>query len=120
MIILSKKDRISLDVFEKEKYVCSYPNKDTDSARVFRKYNIQPNIQLSTSDSYAAYTIIDEGLGISLETKSTAQFYKGNNVRLIPIKPAEYVPIGIATNKEMTPATQTFINYVYNHLPEEL
>ena len=119
MIIL-KKDRISLDVFEKEKYVCSYPNKGTDSARVFRKYNIQPNIQLSTSDSYAAYTIIDEGLGISLETKSTAQFYKGNNVRLIPIKPAEYVPIGIATNKEMTPAKQTFINYVYNHLPEEL
>lgn len=117
---LSKKDRISLDVFEKEKYVCSYPNKDTDSARVFRKYNIHPNIQLSTSDSYAAYTIIDEGLGISLETKSTAQFYKGKNVKLIPIRPSEYVPIGIATNKEITPATQTFINYVYKHLPEEL
>ena len=41
-------------------------------------------------------------------------------MRLIPIKQAEYVPIGISTNKEMTPETQTFINYVYNHLPEEL
>lgn len=117
---LAKRKTISLNVFERENYVCSYPNKDTDSARIFQKYNIHPNVQLSTSDSYAAYTIIDEGLGISLETKSTAEFYQGKHVKLIPIEPSEYIPIGIATMHEMTPATHTFINYVYKHLPEEL
>ncbi|MBS6376402.1 MAG: hypothetical protein KH441_06485 [Clostridium sp.] len=91
----------------------SYPEEDTDNARYFKKHNIHVNIKYSVNDIYAAYCLVEAGLGITLINRLITGDWKGS-VRVLPVRPAEWIPIGIISspNQAMTPAACELLDFI--------
>ena len=68
-----------------EPYIDIFPGKDSDNKRVFERNGIHPNTQFTTTDSDLAYSMVEAGLGITM-----------NN----------------AAVKERSPAAETFWEYL--------
>ena len=88
-------DCFPLSSFETEPYIDTYPDQDTDNARIFKKNHIKPNICFSTTDNYATYSMVEAGLGISLNNGLNTEGWNGK-VIIKPLDPSQYVTIGIA------------------------
>lgn len=101
-----------LDAIKKEPFIDLYPGRETDNSRFLKKKNIVPNNKYSTSDTYAAYSMVEAGLGISLANKLLAENSRSNIVAL-PLKPHQLIDIGIAVSPEdiISPATKTFVDF---------
>lgn len=112
--ILAKQSAIGLSVFEHENYICTYRGEDTDNARLFNKYHIQPNIQLSTMDSFATYELVKENLGISLN--NSKEMSSVSDIVSIPLEEKDTVSVGIAHLSNMSPATQIFLDFSLSFL----
>ena len=52
--------------FAEEPYIETYPDKDIDNARVFARCGVTPNLKFSTMDSLATYSMVEAGLGLSM------------------------------------------------------
>ncbi len=112
---LSSCDRIPLGVFEKEAYIDIYPGKDIDNARLLRENKIKLDSTISVQDSFAAYSMVDAGLGISLNHRSSCQKWAGN-VLVKSLDPKVCVPVGLAKNQKTTPAAEEFWKFINENL----
>lgn len=104
---------VPAEAFSQEPYIGSYPEEDTDNARYFKKHNIHVNIKYSVNDIYAAYCLVEAGLGITLINRLITGDWKGS-VRVLPVRPAEWIPIGIISspNQAMTPAACELLDFI--------
>lgn len=102
----------SLDDFEKETFIQLYPGKETDNSMFLKHKNISPTVNFATSDVYAAYSMVEAGLGVSLTNKLLAENIHGN-ASVVPLKPSQSIDIGIATPEDniISPATETFVKF---------
>jgi DNA-binding transcriptional LysR family regulator len=102
-----------LSTFETEPYIDTYPDQDTDNARIFRRNHIKPNIRFSTTDNYATYCMVEAGLGISLNNGLNAVGWNGK-VIIKPLDPPQNVMIGIAVPSLdlLSPAAKRFVSLV--------
>lgn len=110
--ILSRQASLSLKVLEKEPYIEIYPDMDTDNSRLLLKKRICPNTQYSTKDIYAAYSMVEAGLGITLINEVLADLWQGEVITL-PLEPEQPIEIGIAIPKDefLSPAASRFIDF---------
>ncbi len=108
---LSSKDSIPLAAFENEAYIDIYPGKDIDNARLLKDNHISLNSTISVQDSFAAYSMVDAGLGISMNHKSNCQKWSGH-VLVKSLDPKVYIPVGLAKNKRSTPLVEEFWTYL--------
>lgn len=115
---LSKLDSVPVEVFAKEPYIDTYPGVDVDNARVFRQCKVKPNIQFSTVDSYATYSMVEAGLGISMNNRLNGQDWTGG-VKILPLDPPKTIEIGIASPKNAAPAAQRFADFVREYLGKQ-
>lgn len=114
---LSKRKRIPIEVFEKEPYVSTCPGLDIDSGRFFNKYNINPNTQFSSMDIQATYAMVDAGMGISITNRiNSLTGYEGICHR--EIYPTENIEIGLACERNLSPACQAFLQFMLTRLSE--
>lgn len=114
---LARSESVPVTVFETEPYIDTYPGLDIDNCRVFEAAQITPNRQLATMDSYASYSMVEAGLGISMNNTINVKDWTGN-VEIRPLDPAFSVEIGLAFAKEASPAAQTFIRFAKTRITD--
>lgn len=112
---LSKLDAVPVGAFETEPYIDTYPGMDVDNARLFREYKVQPNTQFSTMDSYATYSMVEAGLGISMNNRLNGQDWTGG-VKILPLEPPKTIEIGMASLKNAAPAARRLVTFVQEEL----
>ncbi|MBD9068851.1 MAG: hypothetical protein EGP70_04515, partial [Butyricicoccus sp.] len=82
-----------------------------DNARVFARCGVTPNLKFSTMDSLATYSMVEAGLGLSMNNAINGRAWSGN-VRILPLDPPQKVEIGIACLDSLSPAAETFFEFL--------
>lgn len=108
-----------VSAFSKEPYIETYVKKDIDNARVFARCGVTPNQIFSTMDSLATYSMVEAGLGISMNNAINGRAWSGN-VRILPLDPPQIVEIGIATLPDLTPAAKKLFAFLKMNLSDFL
>lgn len=95
-------------------FVIPLPDHDTDIDRFLAAKQVQPDIRFTTTDSYTAYCMVEEGLGISINNRLTTEKWTGR-VELRPLAPAQSISLGLAVPdiQEMSPAASKFVAQVW-------
>ena len=112
-----QKQAFSLEDFRTEPFIELYPGQETDNSNFFVKKGIRPNTRYSTYDVYAAYSMVEAGLGVTLMNSLLAGNWNGNVVTL-PLEPAQSVDIGIAAPEEerISPAAKRLAEFAKDAL----
>ncbi|MBE6018074.1 MAG: LysR family transcriptional regulator [Lachnospiraceae bacterium] len=107
------KGRITLKDLEKENYIQIYPGRETDNSIFLQKKKLKVNVCAETSDIYAAYSMVESGLGIALVNAMLASKWQGKAVAL-PLDCDSSVEIGLAHHRpeETSPAAAAFLEYI--------
>lgn len=92
-----------VSAFAEESYIETFPDRDIDNARVFARRGVTPNLKFSTMDSLATYSMVEAGLGLSMNNAINGRAWSGN-VRILPLDPPQKVEIGIACLDGLSPA----------------
>ncbi|MGN1022358.1 MAG: LysR family transcriptional regulator [Lachnospiraceae bacterium] len=99
-------------------YIDLYPGMDTDNRRILKKAGVAPKVRMSTYDSYAAWTMVEAGLGVAMNSRLNSAFQQGS-VRVLPLVPKTLVSIGIAWKEEPGPAARRFLDFCGERLMEQ-
>ena len=97
-------------------YIELYPDLETDNSLFLEKNNLHPTICAATSDIYAAYAMVEAGLGVVLINTLLSRRWQGDVIPL-PLDSSSDFEIGIAAKsaEESSPAAREFLNFI---LPE--
>ena len=106
---LTKKGSVTRKDLENEPFIMMHPETDTDCSAYLESNNIHPDLRFSTSDTLAAYHMVEARLGITLDNQIFTDQFNGN-VTALPLDPPHIIPIGIAMPKvtNMSPAAGKF------------
>lgn len=113
---LSTLSALPVTAFAEEPYIETYPDKDIDNARVFARCGVTPNLKFSTMDSLATYSMVEAGLGLSMNNAINGRAWSGS-VRILPLAPPQTVEIGIASLPDLSPATRALFGFLRLRLP---
>lgn len=102
--------------FSKEAYIETYRDKDIDNTRVFSRCGVIPNLKFSTTDSLATYSMVEAGLGVSMNNAINGRAWSGK-VRILPLDPPQSVEIGIASLSDLAATANRFLQFLVSHLP---
>lgn len=110
-----------IEELNREPFIISHPDNDTDVDRLLARNHIHPHISLSTIDTYTSWKMVEAGLGISLDQSLLSRGWKGKVVTL-PFDPPQKITLGIAVPslKEISPSTRKFIDCVLQNHPEKV
>lgn len=114
---VAKMDSVPIGLFASESYIDTYPGKDIDNAYVFKRCHVTPNTQFSTMDIYATYSMVEAGLGISMNNEINCRTLTGN-IKTIPLNPPQTTMIGLAVAKDKTPAAASFMKFSEAYMDE--
>ena len=97
-------------------YIELYPDLETDNSLFLEKNDLHPNICAATSDVYAAYAMVEAGLGVVLINTLLSRRWLGDVISL-PLDSSSDFEIGIAAKsaEESSPAAREFLSFI---LPE--
>ncbi len=98
---------VPLRFFEKESYIDIFEGADIDNARLFARYGIRPNVTMSAEDSFSVYSMVEAGLGVSLNHRGNCSKWTGD-VAVLPLNPPEHVTVGLATTGVHSPLVDAF------------
>lgn len=107
--VFAEKDRFPAREFSRLPYIETYPGQDTDNCRMFARMGIAPNTCFASTDSFATYSMVAAGLGVSLNNGLTARAWSGD-VKILPLDPPQGVEIGMGTppGDRISPAARRF------------
>lgn len=116
---MADKEFFPIELCAEEKFVMPVMGKDPDVLSLFEKNNISPNIHYTTLANFAALSLVEQGLGISIMNELITKNFS-NDVSVIPLSPAEYLSLGIAVPSldKLSPAVRRFINYTVRYLTQ--
>ncbi len=106
---------LPVEEFAREAYIETYPDADIDNTRVFARCGVKPNLQFSTQDSYATYSMVEAGLGLSMNNAVNGRLWS-DGVKILPLDPPQYVEIGIASRADASPAARRFLDFLRPYL----
>lgn len=108
---------VPLSAFAEEPYIETYPEEDIDNVRILARARITPHLAFSTRDSLATYSMVEAGLGISMNNALNGRNLKGN-VKILPLNPPQKVEIGIAAMNDMPRAARAFLDFLLARFKE--
>ena len=111
---LSALPALPVAAFAEEPYIETYPGKDVDNARVFARCGVTPNLKFSTMDSLATYSMVEAGLGLSMNNALNGRAWSGK-VRILPLDPPQNVEIGVASLPGLSLAAKAFLLFLRSH-----
>ncbi|KOR89063.1 LysR family transcriptional regulator [Paenibacillus solani] len=113
---LNSEDSITLSQIENEPFIMPTKGSDYDVNRLLEKARTKPDIKYTLGDDYAIMAMVEKGLGISILPELVLRGQQ-RNIRLIELKEKSYRLLGIAISsmREVSPATQRFLNYVKSY-----
>jgi len=106
---------VPLESFVTEPYINTYPGFDIDNHRIFSRYQIVPNTHCSTMDIYATYSMVEAGLGISMDNELNCYPWR-DRISLLPLNPPQTVHIGFALSENQTPAAKRFFEFIQPYI----
>ena len=62
-------------------------------------------------DSLATYSMVEAGLGLSMNNAINGRAWSGS-VRILPLDPPQSVEIGIASLPDLSPAARAFLSFL--------
>lgn len=104
---LAALEAVPVSAFAREPYIETYPDKDIDNSRAFARCGVRPNLQFATMDSLATYSMVEAGLGLSMNNAINGRAFSGS-VRMLPLDPPQTVELGVAVGRELSPAAEVF------------
>lgn len=108
----ASKSSFNIKDFEKEPFIEIYTGQETDNTLFLDDKRIKPNTKYRTHDPYAAYAMVEAGLGVTLTNKIWLESL-GNNVVPLSLTTPHTINIGIAMQPEeiASPAAKRFIQF---------
>ncbi len=70
---------------------------------------------LYAADSCATYSMVEAGLGLSMNNAVNGRLWSGR-VKILPLDPPQYVEIGIASRADASPAAKRFLDFLRTYL----
>ena len=116
---LADAEEFPLDRCEQEEFIMPAMGKDEDVMKMLNKYDIVPNIVYSTNESFSAWALIENGLGISI-TNELLMHGWNCDVAKIPVSPPEKITLGmiLPSVKHASPAVKRFVKYAVSELKQ--
>lgn len=110
---LAKKKAIRPEDLDGQPFIDPLPHQGTDTALFLKKYHVQPDIRFTTSNMYTCWTMVEAGLGLSMDNALSSRGWNGA-VRVLPFDTPDRLELGIAlpSQQEASPALKKFIQYV--------
>ena len=96
--------------FSRDPYIDISHTSDTDCSLLLDRNGITPNVRFTANDSYAAYLMVEAGLGISLNQSMVSLDWTGR-VAIKPLDPPQPVEIGLAIPETLAPAARRFADF---------
>lgn len=115
---LAKKKSVPLEQLLPEPYIQTCPGQDGDTIRFFEHRGVSPDVRFSTMDIQATYAMVGAGLGYTVGNRINSNF-GDPAVAHLAIDPPEMIEIGLACQKEPTPAAAAFLKFIRTRLPEK-
>lgn len=117
----AKAKRYPLKELESDLYIQFYPGEETDAALTCRKHDVTPNLRYTVSDSFAAYEMVEAGLGVALQNGLFDGLWTGDVVSR-PLTPAVKVEIGVAVPERdvISPAARRFRDFAVENYWRQL
>ena len=115
----AKAERYPLDQCVNERFIMPAMGRDEDVVKMFRKHNIEPDIVYSTNESFSAWAMVENGLGISI-TNELLMHGWNCDVAKIPVYPPEKITLGmiLPSIKHASPAVKRFVKYAESRLKQ--
>lgn len=117
----AKAKRYPLAELENDAYIQFYPGEETDAELACRKHGVTPDLRYTVADSFAAYEMVEAGLGVALQNGLFDGVWSGDVISL-PLAPAVKVAIGVAVPKReiISPAARRFRDLAVEHYWRQL
>ena len=108
-----------LDRCEQEEFIMPAMGKDEDVVKMFKKHGIEPNVVYSTNESFSAWALVENGLGISITNELLMHGWTCD-VAKIPVSPPEKITLGmiLPSVKHASPAVKRFVKYAVSELKQ--
>lgn len=106
----SECEAVPMQAFAQEPYIDQFPGQDIDNNRILRGAGIRPNVRMTAADTYAAWAMVEAGLGIAMNSRLNSTYRKGT-VKVLPLEPRHFLEIGLACKKDASPAARKFIEF---------
>lgn len=102
-----------------EDFIMPAFGRDDDVAALFERFQIEPNILFSTLENYAAISMIENGLGMSIMNELITRCWQ-SEVVMLPLDPPQHITLGIAVPSldSTAPAVRKFLEYAVHMLTQ--
>lgn len=110
---LEREKSFPLEAFNGVDFILVTRGFDYDTNRLLKKYAITPNIKFTSHDDHTVFSMVENGLGVSILPELVMQSYKERSITL-PLEPEVYRDIALCLPSfaEASPASRRFIEYV--------
>ena len=100
-----------------ERFIMPSLGRDADVTDVLARNGIEPDIRFSTLENFAAMSMIEQGLGMSIMNELITKTWACNVVKL-PLDPPQSITLGvaIASADKAPPAVRRFLEYAVTML----
>lgn len=104
---------------QEERFIMPALGRDADVAALFAAHQLSPTIVFSTLENFAAMTMIEHGLGMSIMNQLITKNWNCDVVKL-PLTPPQHITLGIAlpSLEQASPAVQCFVAYAVKALSQ--
>lgn len=101
-------------------FIYPYPKHNDQLEDYLRKHNVTLNIAYSAEDNFSIFSMVEAGLGISVNNELACKKWQGSVTR-IPLSPTLIMPVGIYVSsfRNAPPAVKKFITYVQKIAQED-
>ncbi len=109
---LANENAYPLAECNREKFIMPAMGKDEDVEELFGRFSLDPEIAYSTNESFAAFAMIENGLGMTITNRLITEGYRSDVVKL-PLDPPQHISFGILIpNRDaISPAAKMFVQY---------
>lgn len=117
---LANAESFPLERCKHEGLIIPAMGKDEDVMTMLKKYGIEPNIVYSTNESFSAWALVENGLGISITNELLMHGWTCD-VAKVPVSPPEKITLGmiLPSVKHASPAVKRFMKYAVKELKKE-
>lgn len=116
----AKGESFPIEAFARESFIMPAFGQDDDVSALFGKYRIEPIIKFSTLESFAAISMVEHGLGVSVMNELITINWKSDTV-MLPLDPPQTITLGISipSLEQAAPAVRKFAEYAVRMLTRE-
>ena len=117
---LAQLDQIGMEQIKKEEIIMPRAGCDSDIKRIFKENNMTPNVKFELADDQAIFSMVENGMGISILPEMALHRLPGN-IRICSLEGDFFRSIGaVAVSfKSLSPAAKKFIEHLQLWLDQQ-